>query len=505
MFAALLEDATKVDNVASVFSLFKTALPEQEIAHVDSLMTELLAIGGVLRELNTTIYHPNFQRFYADIADDLTIVRTHLIWSLTKIMRMFGKTGNGPVVAPIATYAARKTWHEIHVHFAQSGQTLLARLKLYTTFLHQLYSVARGTRPSPKSTLQLRQNILALDSSPELTDRLRNMNLNPDSRNISQSRSYERNRPQTDSMSTASPTDSIPPLSPTSTTSSRLGEAAINGYDHWAKRVFEGASSTAFARSNARTECYDQGRYEMPLKLYQNYEFLFDLKFRSDREITIGFYVRAKDLRARLLFETRKRGTTRYSCRSLDALEFRRSDNVLHILTRETGTLQKWAQIKFKSIERLVVVHSTLVAMRSYDTFVPISKIPDFELNGEEEVFGATIEDDGFQHALRMYLDKKTKAVRLVASVFRGELKNTPIWTAFVHFSLAAIGWLIPPTTGHPKRVLLCNLNRHITSPDYTPVVDKAGRHVLDFSKATDAEDFVRSIRDMVLYCSSRR
>ncbi|KKY26746.1 hypothetical protein UCRPC4_g01437 [Phaeomoniella chlamydospora] len=377
MFAALLEDATKVDNVASVFSLFKTALPEQEIAHVDSLMTELLAIGGVLRELNTTIYHPNFQRFYADIADDLTIVRTHLIWSLTKIMRMFGKTGNGPVVAPIATYAARKTWHEIHVHFAQSGQTLLARLKLYTTFLHQLYSVARGT------------------------------------------------------------------------------------------------------------ECYDQGRYEMPLKLYQNYEFLFDLKFRSDREITIGFYVRAKDLRARLLFETRKRGTTRYSCRSLDALEFRRSDNVLHILTRETGTLQKWAQIKFKSIERLVVVHSTLVAMRSYDTFVPISKIPDFELNGEEEVFGATIEDDGFQHALRMYLDKKTKAVRLVASVFRGELKNTPIWTAFVHFSLAAIGWLIPPTTGHPKRVLLCNLNRHITSPDYTPVVDKAGRHVLDFSKAT--------------------
>lgn len=41
------------------------------------------------------------------------------------------------------------------------------------------------------------------------------------------------------------------------------------------------------------------------------------------------------------------------------------------------------------SFPELVIVHSTLVALRAYDTVDPVNDIRDFELAGEREIFGA--------------------------------------------------------------------------------------------------------------------
>ena len=40
------------------------------------------------------------------------------------------------------------------------------------------------------------------------------------------------------------------------------------------------------------------------------------------------------------------------------------------------------------------------------------------------------IVDDGFKHALIVYEDHQTKGIRLQASVWEGELRGTPVWTA---------------------------------------------------------------------------
>ena len=61
---------------------------------------------------------------------------------------------------------------------------------------------------------------------------------------------------------------------------------------------------------------------------------------------------------------------------------------MLQLATQENGRLEVWAALKFKTIERLAIVHCTLVALRGYDTAVHVSRIRDFELDGEVEAFG---------------------------------------------------------------------------------------------------------------------
>ena len=46
-------------------------------------------------------------------------------------------------------------------------------------------------------------------------------------------------------------------------------------------------------------------------------------------------------------------------------------------------------------------------------------------------VNNSEIEDDGFLHCLRLYRDKDSGGVRLEAAIASGELKHTPVWTAF--------------------------------------------------------------------------
>ena len=93
----------------------------------------------------------------------------------------------------------------------------------------------------------------------------------------------------------------------------------------------------------------------------------------------------------------------------------------------------------------MVLFFCTFLALRAHDCGRPVSDIGDYELVGETELFGGyvylqillppfllnlahnhyrQIVDDNFLHALRIFRDKASKAVRLQASVHRGELKR---------------------------------------------------------------------------------
>jgi hypothetical protein len=79
------------------------------------------------------------------------------------------------------------------------------------------------------------------------------------------------------------------------------------------------------------------------------------------------------------------------------------------------------------------------LALRSQDCGKIVQDIKDWELAGEVEVYGGhvlpssrevsltisrQIMDDNFLHALRIFREKTTKAIRLQASVIRGEMKR---------------------------------------------------------------------------------
>lgn len=95
----------------------------------------------------------------------------------------------------------------------------------------------------------------------------------------------------------------------------------------------------------------------------------------------------------------------------------------------------------------LVIFHNTFLALRSQDSGHPVDGFIDYELDGEEELYGgwikpynehgslwkltltSVITDDGYGHALRVYEDVESGAVRLQASVHEGEMtRYVELW-----------------------------------------------------------------------------
>ena len=97
------------------------------------------------------------------------------------------------------------------------------------------------------------------------------------------------------------------------------------------------------------------------------------------------------------------------------------------------------------------------------------------------------IRDNGYKHALRIYRDRMTGAMRLQASVLHGPLKNTPIWTAFITHQITSPRWMRRAKNGHPT-IYLADLKRHIFSAEYQAHIAASGEHILDFDveKGTD-------------------
>ncbi len=94
-------------------------------------------------------------------------------------------------------------------------------------------------------------------------------------------------------------------------------------------------------------------------------------------------------------------------------------------------------------------------------------------------IYNRKIEDDNFLHALRIFKDRDSGGVRLEASVLRGELKRTPVWTAFVTQYVGSTNWM---RWVEPKVIQLRDLHPYVFSPDYTPQRGPRGEHELRFT-----------------------
>ncbi|KAE8152696.1 hypothetical protein BDV25DRAFT_57505 [Aspergillus avenaceus] len=525
---ALSTSANNAEEVAAGFRLFRDYVPDHS-TEITSLVADLFAISSALKRLNDLTRNHRFQNTLAAAHHDLELVQTSLKFTLEDIVDFFGDLDirRGP-----KGDVYKRTWMEMCDFFREESRDSLAtRLAKYKAFLNELEDLIKEKYPDIPLMISLRKNfkILLVQQNNRLAPRLGSMSLSSPSSASSNSveaahpiterkprnqRSYERPRPSSHAspqspLSPASGTFSdIPPSAPdapgspfTSTaTSHSAGSNATS--DHWAKRVFlDMRSVTPIPYVGESSKCLGElvpGAKRWLQK--EGFEELFQLAFNGDSDLRVYLYVRDRDHRARIVCRSpRSSRSSNYYCLPLNLLEVVRVGSCLQLCRRRHKgyELVLWANLKFSTIEHMVMFFCTFLSLRSQDCGRPVDCIRDYELDDEEELFGGPINDDHFPHALRVYRDRASKAVRLQASVHTGEMKRAPVWTAFITQYIGARGWI---RRADPKIVLLRDLHRTIFTFDhYSPPRTSRGEHIIHFSKSSDAQGFMETIAELAV------
>ncbi|KLJ09149.1 hypothetical protein EMPG_15447 [Blastomyces silverae] len=251
-----------------------------------------------------------------------------------------------------------------------------------------------------------------------------------------QKRSYERRRPA--GGRTASPhapgwfevespiSSFATPDSPSTTDSTSTDSfSLLDPIDHWAVGLFSRCTTaTSLPRSNKGSKCH--GDFDMPdalARLEKDYDELFRLNFKPN--LTAILYLRDSDHRARILCQVhRSSSKIIYATLPLNVLTLSRQDSHLLLCTKSSKDqgLRAWLSLEFETIEKMVLFHCAFIALRGQDSGRPISMTPDpFSLE-EMEIYGGRILDDNYLHALRIFQDRPSGAIRLQASIHSGEM-----------------------------------------------------------------------------------
>ncbi|KAJ6143311.1 hypothetical protein N7471_002764 [Penicillium samsonianum] len=537
MAQALRASRQSADDVAAGFYAFRDPLPEH-VGEITSLMSELYAISSSLTTLERLADDPRNRRYFDMIKPDLNVVQasfTYTIEDIGDILRGLDGADGSP-----ARY--KRTWVIMSRFFwDQSNYTLATRLAKYKTVFKEFNDLVRdghytssllvGLVNGFKSLLSIQDGRFAArfegmtlrpNDSPtghrasppspvrERPPRERPLRDRPVSdRNARRRRSYERTRPPHMSPPPMSPSSatssdfppSVPdiPLSPLTSTSATTATSNSSSPDvikeHWAKDTF-GSSGTSTPLPSVRERSHCRGEPQQGIKQSikdKGFEELLQLSLNDESDMRVSFYLRRTDHRVRILCrEPHRSGPSDYYCLPLNLLEILRDGSCLRLCRRRNrGTeLVLWTQLKFTTLEDLVLFHNTFLALRSQDAGHPIGEILDHELAHEQQHFGGTITDDDYMHALRVYKDRVTGAVRLQASVHLGDMNHTPVWTAFVTHNLGKRSWL---KSYDSKTVILRDIKPVVfmSMDDYNPPQTSQGHHVLEFTSSSDAREFL--------------
>ncbi|PWY84514.1 hypothetical protein BO94DRAFT_101548 [Aspergillus sclerotioniger CBS 115572] len=530
---ALYDSYKTAEAVAEGFRYFREPLQEYN-TEITRLVAQLYSISVSLKGLEDLTRHRAYQHNLPAIQLDLDLLRASLRYTLEDVLDFFDdlETRRGD-----SSGVYKQVWLGLCSHFnAESHESLSTRLAKYNSFLGDLNRIMKGEYHDTRLMSSLRNTIQGLlyHQDSRLAPRLGSLSLSSPSSSSSSSsnadpgspvsdrrprsrRSYERARPVHSSPQSPTSTSSgtfsdIPPSAPdapdsptTSTTATSQSVDSTLASDHWARRVFlDEHPMTPIPYVGESSKCLGELREGVNVKSWlhgQGFEELFQLAFSSDEtDLRVCFYIRDDDHRVRIVCKSRRSRSSDYYCLPLNLLEIVRVGSCLQICRRRRGgsELVLWANLKFSTIEQMVIFFCTFLALRSQDSGRPVERIRDYELDEEEELFGGQIVDDDFLHALRVYRDNVSGAVRLQASVHKGEMKRfhrMPVWTAFITDYIASKGWI---RRLNPKTVVLRDLRRVIfTFPNYNPPQTPKGEHILMFKNRSDAQGFMDTISEL--------
>ncbi|KAJ5749655.1 hypothetical protein N7533_006683 [Penicillium manginii] len=531
----LRASATEAEDVAAGFTLFRAPLPEHE-AEITDLIADLYTISSSLRRLDGLIQG---SRSHSQLAHR----RARCRLAPYTVEDIFGALGrlNGRA-APPDKY--REAWRTMELFcWEESKTSLRMRLARYRAFLGELGDVMQNKTQDFPLLDAHRENLKMLVATQErqrVTDRFgrmsfgRNANApstgsgsghstapsSPVSDRRPRRGSFERTRPAHRSpQSPQSPLSPgfgrfeipIPPLAPEAPSSPLTGSASATTntsqsvrsdviQNHWIKDAFDAFNSkTELSFHDEEIGCFGKPTPGIKEQLAEDgFDRLLRLDFDDGSDITVYYYLRETDNRTRIIIRAREDHGNEYYCLPLNMLEIIRSGSSLQLCRRRNSgkELHAWASLGFDTIESMVEFFCVFLALRSQDTTKALPDIRDYELEGEEEVYGGQILDDSQRRALRVYRDKKTKAVRFQSSVLGGETDKAPVWTAFVTSNIGRRGWL---RSIDPRTILVRDLRPLVLLPaeEYTLPQLETGQHVLRFITPQDAETFLDSIEDL--------
>ncbi|RGP70467.1 hypothetical protein FSPOR_4042 [Fusarium sporotrichioides] len=179
------------------------------------------------------------------------------------------------------------------------------------------------------------------------------------------------------------------------------------------------------------------------IKMPSDAKILFMRSF-NDRQITLVVYESAQDQCPYFLLRTFHMGIPWFSLRGAHELVVERNGSCLQFWqwSANDNCTKKWASLCFLTWEEMVLVYCCFLSFKTRDNLTVRMANEDLSLWGERKLFQARIVDDHFMHSLIVYEDVVSKGLRLHAAVWEGDLRQCPVWTAFITHQSVSPRWI---------------------------------------------------------------
>lgn len=213
---------------------------------------------------------------------------------------------------------------------------------------------------------------------------------------------------------------------------------------HWAEQIFAIPPPTRTPLKNVgQTLSFgphrEMGTHNIPM----HSKVLFRLSFDRDK-ISLIVFKSSRDNCAYLLLRVLRDDKAWYALRGAHELCIEREGSSLHLRrwSKNENCSKLWATLFFRTWEELVLVYCTFISLKARNNLTLQFRSHELDFSEERKLFQACIWDDGFNHSLIVYKDVATGGLRLHAAVWEGELRQCPVWTAFVTRQAANPTWL---------------------------------------------------------------
>ncbi|KAL4730358.1 hypothetical protein ACLX1H_002392 [Fusarium chlamydosporum] len=234
---------------------------------------------------------------------------------------------------------------------------------------------------------------------------------------------------------------------------------------HWSEKIFSLPlpSRTALKHqqpSKAWGPLVPWNQIQMP----SDARILFMRSF-NERQITLIVYESVQDQCPYFLLRTFHMGTPWFSLRGAHELTVDRNGSCLQFWqwSASEQCTKKWANLCFLTWEEMVLVYCCFLSFKIRDNLT-VQLTKDLSLWGERKLFQARIVDDGFMHSLIVYEDFVTKGIRLHAAIWEGDLRQCPVWTAFITHQSASSRWIKRVSK---TRVRLADIHLYVFCQEY--------------------------------------
>jgi hypothetical protein len=245
-----------------------------------------------------------------------------------------------------------------------------------------------------------------------------------------------------------------------------LSAPDVSRTTHWAEQIFSLPlpSRTNF-KSQHPSRSYGPHRPWGHLQMPPGSRVLFRRSFNDDK-IALIVYMDGQDNCPYFLLRTFHMGGPWYSRHGAHELHIDRESGSLRLKrwSKTEACSKLWAVLYFETWEDLVLMYCTFLSLKAFNPLTLQLGSDEYHLRGERRLFQARIVDDGFRHSLIVYEDRLTRGYRLHAAIWDGELRQCPVWTAFVTDQASSPSWI---RRVNRHRVRIANIQLYVFCQKY--------------------------------------